>query len=818
MQPLLQDLRYGLRQLGRAPGFAVTAVLTLALGIGATTAIFTLVYDVLLKPLPFAHSDQLVMMEEQVAEFRDIYPTLPMNANHFLTWQQQARTVQSMAVMNEGSVPLGGDGHPLQIDVVSATPGIFSVLDVAPQLGRAFVAQEVQPGREHVIVLMDNLWRAQFQSDPHIVGRTVTLNGFPYTVIGVMPRSFRLPFIQTIAGPNKDRSRPVEALIPLSFSKDQLEEAMGDFNYFGLARLKPGVSVAQASAEINSLQRTIMAGLSAEEKGTLSAVLTPFQAALVGDSRTPLLILLAAVAGLLLIGCVNITNLLLSRAVARRRQMAVAAALGASRAQMLRMALRETSLIAALGGALGILLASTLVPVMQHYLPPALNFRGQLHLDWVGAACALFLAIASTLLAGAVPAWLGSRTDPHDVLQAASRLVGENRSTRRLRSALVAFEVAVSVTLVLMTGLLTTSLVRILHIDRGFDGEHTLTAEVNLPSKSYDELSSRVSFYREVLERLHQLPGLEQAALVSQVPLGGDQWIDMIRLPGDARPPMQLPTEHFRFVSPGYFEAIHLPLLAGRTLNTADQGKHYALVSERTAQTFWPRKNPVGQTFSRGGMSKEQPFTVIGVVRDARTVSLAQPDPMMVYMPYWYRADSTAGLLVRTHQDPSAFADSIRKTIWSVDPGASVPLVRSLNGIVAESVANRRFEMNLLLVFAASALLLAGLGIYGVVTYSVVRRQQEIGLRLALGAQTRRIYLLVLRDGLAPVFVGAGVGIAAAFACARFAASLLFQVSPYDPAVAALAVSVLVAVGASACLLPAHRAAATDPMRTLRME
>ena len=383
---------------------------TLALGIGATTAIFTLVYDVLLKPLPYKHPEQLVVMEERVAEFRDVYPKLPMNANHFTTWQKDSQSIQSMAVMREDSMPLGMGGHPLQVDVLSATPGIFSVLSAEPQLGRSFGTQEAQPGHEHVVVLMNSIWRQEFQSDPRILGKTVTLNGFPYTVIGVMPQSFHLPVAETIAGPNTDRAKPVEALVPLAFSKDQLQEAMGDFNYFGLARLKSGISVAQANDEINALQHTITASLSADEQGTLSAVITPFQQALVGDNRTPLLILLAAVAGLLLVGCVNITNLLLARATGRRQQMAVAAALGASRAEMLHMAMRETALLATLGGVLGIVLATALVPVMQHYLPPALNFRGALHMDWAGATCALLLAVGSTLLAGAVPALISSRT------------------------------------------------------------------------------------------------------------------------------------------------------------------------------------------------------------------------------------------------------------------------------------------------------------------------------------------------------------------------------------------------------------------------
>jgi predicted permease len=818
MQPFFDDLRYALRQLRKSPGFTVTAVLTLALGIGATTAIFTLVYDVLLKPLPYGHAEQLIVMEEQVAEFRDLYPTLPMNANHFVFWQQHSQSFQSMALMEEDSLPLGLVGRPIQLGVLKATSGIFSVLDTAPLLGRAFSPQEAQLGHERVVVLMHSSWRTQFQSDPAILGKTVTLNGFPYTVIGVMPPSFHLPHVQTFGGPGAAHPQPVGALIPMAFSQDSLQEAMGDFNYFGLARLKPGVSVAQASAEINALQHSIMGRLSAEEKATISATLTPFQQQMVGNNRKPLLILLGAVAGLLLVGCVNIANLLLARAVGRRQQMAVASALGASRPEMLRMAMRETTVLGLLGAVLGVLLAALIMPFMQHYLPPALDFRGSLQLDWAGAGCAVLLAGLATLLAGAAPAWMVARTPPQAVLYSESRLASDSVGVKRVRRLLVAVEVAVSVALVLMTGLLTTSLLRLLRVDRGFVAARVATAMVDLPNKTYSDTASRAAFYRHVVARLSELPGVEHAAAVSELPLSRDSWIDTVNVAGEARPFMQLPTQHFRWVTPGYFETIHLPLIAGRLLNTSDEGKHYAIVSELTAKTLWPGKNPIGQPFHRAGLMKEDPFTVIGVVGNARTVSLSNPDPMMVYMPYWYRSDSTGGLLVRTTQSLAMMADAMRKVIWSVDPEVPVPAVRMLGGVVEDSVANRRFEMQLLLLFAVSALLLASLGVYGVVTYSVVQREKEIGLRLALGAQRKNIYRLVLHDGLVPVLMGAVAGIAVAFASARVVSSLLFQVSPYDSVIATSAVCLLLGTGTAACLLPARRAASVDPMRMLRRE
>ena len=815
---MLADLRTAVRQLRKSPGFAATAILTLALGIGATTAIFTLAYDAMLRPLPFAHAGRLVTVQEKIAEWANLYPTLPVSANHFTFWQEHSRSFAAMAVMEEYAMPLGANGRPLQVTVLTATPGIFPVLEVQPQIGRAFTTAEAQPGREHVVVLLYNLWRQQFGGDPAIVGRTVTLNGYPFTVVGVMPSSFHMPPVTTMADTFTHKEAPLGAIVPLAFSKDELEETMGDLNYFGLVRLKPGVTVAAANAELDAEQRTIAASLPADEKSTLSAILTPWQQELVGSNQKPLMILLAAVAGLLLVGCVNIANLLLARAVGQRQSMAVSAALGASRADLLRMAMRETALLAVVGGGLGILLAGALVPAMERYLPPALNFRGPLHLDWVGAGCALALALVAMLAAGAAPAWMGSRTAPQEVLHSESRLATESRSSKRMRRALVGVEVALSVALVLMTGLVTASVVNLMRVNRGFDAERTMTARIELPQGTYANRQKRANFYKEVLGKLNALPGVEHAAVTNALPLSGDAWGDIAQLPGDTRPWTKLPAEQFRWVSPDYFAAIHLRLVEGRFFSASDWGRNDALITELTAKTLWPGKNPVGEQFRRAGATGEPPFTVVGVVANARTVSLAKPDPMIIYVPYWFRSDEEAGLVVRTRQNPAMMADAIRKTIWSVDAGVPVPAMRTLGGLVTDSVANRRFEMDLLLLFAASALLLAGLGVYGVVTYSVVQRRREIGLRLALGAQRERIYLLVLRDGLLPVSLGALAGIVLAFGLARVAGSLLFEVSPYNPGIAAAAVFLLVALGAVACLLPARRAARVEPMEALRNE
>lgn len=815
MTNLLHDLRYALRQLRKSPGFAITAILTLALGIGATTAIFTLVYDVLLKPLPYPHAGRLVMLQEQVAEFKDIYPTLPMNANHFEDWQQHSRSFQAMAAVEPGSIPLGTGSHPLQIGILRATSGIFPVFGVWPQIGRGFTKQEDQPGQARVAVLMHDLWRTQFHSDPTIIGKTITLDGYPTTVVGVMPESFHLPSTATLSGlvgETNMRQYP-QALVPLAFSKDRLQEAEGDFNYPGIGRLKPGVSPAQAQSELNGLQHSISASLPAGETMTLSSLLTPMQQYITGNTRKTLTILLFAVAGLLFVGCINIANLLLARAVGRRQEMAVAGALGASHADMLRTSMRESAVLAVFGGSLGILLAAVLVPILQRFLPPALDFRGALHIDAAGAACASVLAVAATLLAGAAPAWMSWRIQPQEALRAESRTSSESLRGKKLRQGLVAAEVAVSVMLVLITGLLTTSLYRLMHIDRGFQTNNVLTATLRFPAS---ESNQREPLCRAMLAKLRTLPGVSDAAIASVLPLNGDSWIDMAKVPGDTRSFFQMPTEHWRWVSPGYFQALHLPLVQGRLLERGDYGKDVAVVSALTAKTLWPGKDPIGRQFSHIG--EKELFTVIGVVADARTISLAKPDPMMLYVPYWYRTEPSAGLVIRTTQDPSQMADALRRTIWSVDPAIAVSAVRSMGSLVAGSVATRRFAMDLLLLFAGCAWLLAGLGVYGVVTYSVVQRRQEIGLRVALGAQRANIYAQVLREGLRPVIWGSVAGILMAYAFARVLGSLLFAVNVFNPWIAGCAAVSLLLAGVAACLLPARRAASIDPMQALRAE
>jgi len=750
LERIVRHARQALLQLRRSPGFAAMTVLTLALGIGTTTTVFTLVYDVMLKPLPFAEPDRLVVAREQVAEWSNTSPTMPVSANHFMTWQRYNRTFQSMAIMQEYSAPLGTGEHPTQVGVLSTTPGLFSVLRVEPILGRTFTETEATSGNDHVVILLNDLWRKQFGADAHITGKTVRLSGAPYVVIGVMPISFHMPSLNsTGAFGASTRPAALGVILPLSFSPERLAETMGDLNYFGLGRLKAGATLQGATADLDVLQHAIALALPANEMSTLSVDLTSFQEFLVGNNRTPLYVLLGAVSALLLVGCINVANLLLARAVGQRQQMAVIAALGAGRIEMLQTTYREPIVLACGGGVAGVLLASLLVPAMQRYLPPALDFRGSLHLDWFGAGCAVMISIVAMLLAGAAPAWMVLRTTPQEVLHSEARLSSESRVSRRTRRMLVAFEVAVSVALLLTTGLLIASLIKLMHVNRGFTVEQTITATIDLPKQQYPDLAHRVAFYRETLSRLRGVPGIEDAAVTSVLPLTGDSWGDIAQASGDTRTRMQLPLESFRSVSPDYFKTIQLPLIAGSFFSNSEWGKNVAVISDETATKLWPGKDPIGRQFRRAADPSEEPFTVLGVVGNARTISLATPDPMLIYVPYWYRTDETAGLVIRTHDNSGSAADSLLHTIWGVDHNVAVPSIRPLSNILADSLANQRFEMDLLMLFAASALLLAGLGVYAVVTYSIVQRTHEIGLRLALGASRPEIYLVGFAGGTA---------------------------------------------------------------------
>jgi predicted permease len=812
MHGLLSELRFTLRQLRRSPAFSAAALFTLALCIGANIVMFSVVRNVLLRMPDYAHPDQLVVVRETIHAGPDSFSDMPVNANHLLYWRQHAKSFQGFAAIGTESLPLGGE-QPEQIGVAQHTANLFSLLGVQPILGRTLLPAEEQPGH-HVVLLTEGLWRRRFAADPNIVGRVIPLDGQPYTVIGVLPAGFTLPSTELL-GSIRGTSHALEAFIPFAWSSEQLGEIEGDHNYFGVGRLKPGVSLAQATAEMNTMQQAIAS--QTPDHVTLGASLTGLQHYLTGSSRNALLMLLAAVATVLLIGCVNITNLLLARAAGREHEAAVRSAMGASPTQLVRSAVAEPLLLSAVGCLLGLAFATLALPSIAHALPSTLPLLHPLRMDAPVVLFAIGASLVCALLCCLLPAFRFVRSHPQQALHSESRTASESAGGKQVRRALVIAEVAASVTLVVLAGMFLLSLYRLLRVDRGFTTEHVISASVVLPDKQYSAPAAREAFYQHSLERLRQLPGVRSAGAISVLPLDGDFWGDLISIPSDTRPLFSRPAASFRWLSSGYFETMQMPLLAGRFFTQDDLGKNVAVISEHASRIAWHDQNPIGQFFRRGDPD-EKPIQVIGVVGDVRAVDLSKQPPAMVYVPITYRTNNTGSFVIRTANDPAAMADAIRKAIWSIDAQVPVPEVRTMATIVDGSLAARNFQLHLLLAFAACALVLAALGIYGVVAYSALQRTRELGIRIALGAQPAQIYRLILEDGVTPVLIGTIAGIALAAFATRAIRGLLFGVGGFNLGIALAAAAVLLVTGGLASLLPAIRATHIDPVQALRAE
>jgi putative ABC transport system permease protein len=809
MHGLLRELRFTSRQLRRSPAFSAAALFTLALCIGANIVMFSIVRNVLLRQPDYVQPQQLVVLRENILGGDTTNADLPVNANHLLYWRAHAESFQGFAAASPGSMLLGGGAQPEQIGIAQHTANLFSVLGIRPLFGRTLLPVEEQPG-SRVVILTEGLWRRRFAADSNIVGRAIPLDGRPYTVVGVLPASSELSDTRLTGN-----DLPVEAFVPFGWTAGQLAEVEGDHNYFGMGRLKPGVSMAQATAEMNTLQQAI--GQQTPDHVHFTATVVGLQQYLTGSSRNSLLMLLAAVLTVLLIGCVNIANLLLARAASREHEAAVRAAMGASATQLVRSAVAEPLLLCACGCLLGLAMATLVLPYLAHVLPSALPLLHPLRMDAQVVLFAIGASFLSALFCGLLPALRFVRHHPQQALRSESRTASESAGGKQLRRGLVIGEVAASVALVVLAGMFLLSLYRLLRVDRGFATQHVISASVVLPDKQYDTPAAREAFYRRSLEGLRQLPGVRSAGLVSVLPLDGDYWGDMISVPGDTRPLFARPNAKYRWLSPGYFETMQIPLLAGRFFTEDDLGKRVAIISERAARAAWGNRNPLGQFFHRGDPD-EKPFQVIGVVGDVRAVDLSQQPPAMVYVPLTYRSRESGAFVLRTANDPAAMSGDIRKAIWSVDSQAVVPEIRTMQTIVDGSLAARNFQLHLLLAFAACALVLAALGIYGVVTYSALQRTRELGIRIALGAQPAQIYRLIFEDGVTPVFIGTLLGIALAAFAARAISGLLFGVGSFNIGIAVGAAAILLVTGGLASLLPAIRATHIDPVQALRAE
>ena len=817
METLLTDVRQSLRGLGRTPGFAIAATGILAVGIAANTAVFSVADAVLFRPLPYAHPEQLMVLNEIIPKITNVAPLLPANANHFYKWKERSRSFADMGIFHERGADLtSSDGPPQHLAVEDVSFNLLPLLGAQPLMGRNFTAEEDRPGNERVVILTEGLWRRRFHSDPGILSKTILLDGFPNKVAGVLPASFR--FLNASSGVSfgGKRTQP-ELFKPIALSSDRLEEVEGDYNYRAIGRLRPGVTREQALAEMNTLQ----AALDREYKlGTgLRAAISPMQERVVSGSRRGLLVLLGSIGAVLLIVCVNLGNLMLARTAARGREIAVRAALGAGSWRIIRQVLTESLVISLSGGLLGLALAYAAVRALVAAAPIDVPRLDEVRLDSHALLFASGISMLAGLLFGLIPSWRAAQSEPQDALRGGGRGSTQGRHTLRISEALISAEVALSAALLVAAGLLIGSLVRVLGSDQGFRADNVLTIKLSLSSSKYNE-QTRVSFIDRVLPALRTLPGARAAAMISTLPLEGENWGDMISREGDHRPVFQRPLANYRVVSPDYFRAMGISIVQGRAFEPGDRDRDVEIVSARAAAAVWPGENPVGK-HARRGNDREPVHEIVGVSADTRS-AIGEVAPMMVYRTYWktHNAGSADNfsLVVRTSQEAASAGTAVRNVIWSIDSELPVPEMRSMGQIISGAVAERRFQAILLGGFAAAALLLAVVGIYGVIAYSVNRRRGEIGIRMALGARASDVRGLVLRQGMRPVLVGLAVGLAAALAFGRLLGALLYEIQPGNPVVLASVAIALSAAAMLACYIPARRATTVDPATVLRYE
>jgi predicted permease len=815
IETFLQDCRFALRVLAKDRQFSLLAILALALGIGAQTAVFSLVNGILLRPLAYRDPGRLYAIQEVVPELSKFYPVLPVNGAHYVEWTRHCTSCESIALINtdDAGLNLAGMGEPERISDERVTANYFSVLGIGAEIGRAFEPEDGTAGHDKLVVLSDSLWRRKFGADPSVIGRSITLNDTPFTVIGVLPAWFRAPAWQSLGIPMKDR---VDIFRPWVIKESDWDPT-GEFNFGAVVRLKAGATAAQAGAELNVIEAQIASTLKGDDRVDLFAKMSPLQGIVTAQSRGGLWLLLGAVGAVLLIVCVNLGNLMLARALGRSRETAVRIALGASRARIVRGILVECLVLAFSGGLLGVALAEVLVRLLVSVAPVDLPRLSEVQVDWRVHLFALSAAAISGLFFSLFPAWRLMRVDPQEAMHSGSRGSTESGSRMRLRELLVSVEAALSCLLLIVAGLLLTSFVRLMGVDRGFEVQHILTAQIAPSRPRYDDNAKRQRLYHDIIAKLSTEPGVISAGLISVLPLDGQLWADVISVAGDTRPIMERPISAYRPVTPDYFRTMGIRLIAGRTVAESDQPRHVVIISQHTAETVWPGQDPLGKQF-RAGDPTDPPYEIVGVAADVRATSLQDAPGLMVYVSYWSRVPWSASIAARTSGDSVAAAGAIREAVWSVDSQLPVSDIETMEQIQNRSLSQRRFQIALLAVFAGSALLLAALGIYGVLAFSVARRTNEIGIRMALGAQPGNILSMVMRRGLVPVALGLAAGVAGSLALGKVLSGLLFAVSPYDWRTILGVILLMMVSALAACWIPARRATRVDPLVALRYE
>ncbi len=816
LEHFTQDLGYLTRSLRREPLFACIAIGSLAFGIGAANTVFSLVDGILLKPLAYRQPGELAYIQEFVPALAHVYPKLPVNFQQFRYWQANNRTFQGMVALRGSSGTLTGAGEPIELDAVETTAGLFQVLGTKLAMGRGFLPEEDEPGHSGVVIISDSLWRTRFHSAPDIIGRQILYGGAPVNVVGVLSPDFAFPAgddLGQLAGLGKH----IQIFEPI---QSAINEWDGDYDYIVFARLRAGATLSQGLAELTVLTRQLTAAHQVESKPR--PVCKPLQDVIGGSIRGTLWVLFASVLVLLLIVCVNVANLMLARSHGRVREFSIRTSLGAGRSRLMQQLLTESLFISALGGIFGIGLAAAFIQLLKASTAVALPRIGEVHIDGRVLLFSLSLTILCACVSGLLPAYRSAQSDLQEAMRSSGPAVTAGRRSLRLRQTLVGCEVALSTVLVFLAGLLISSLVNLLHVDKGFDEKRAAAIDLDLPDSRYPDAPSRARFFERALAQVSALPGIRSAAIVQGLPLTGESMVNGIKLEGSHAdwidPSSKAPIlVNVRFVSPNYFQTLGIALLNGRSIEPQDRTRKVAVLSERLAAKIWPGQNPLGKKFETG--SQVGDAQVVGIVHDTYNGRLDEQPTLIVYVPFWIRTfPGGASLVFRTAGATEALIHPVQRAIWSIDPGLPVSEVRTLSEIVSAATAQRRFQTQLAACFGLAALFLALIGIYGIVSYDVEQRKGELGLRLALGANHWELVRLMMKYGLIPVLLGLGWGLVMALSLGGLVRGLLFGATASDPVTIAGVSLLLIVTAAMACVVPASRVIRMEPAYILRHE
>lgn len=808
MHIFLQDIRFGIRRLRKDPAFMAVTIITLALGIGATSAIFSIINGVLLRPLPYPHADRVVLLMEQTK----VIPRFTVSYLNFVDWRAQAQSFESVAAVRNTIVTLSGVAEPERLPAQMATANLFSTLGINVAEGRTFTAEEDHAGAPDVVLISHGLWQRRFGGATNAIGQSLTLDDKPYTIIGVLPANYQV-LLQI-----PDVVLPFEP-----WAKTLPDDRAWHPGIVPIARLKPGVSLEQARSEMKLIAQRLEKQYPIYDTGTSSFV-NPIQDQIVENVRPALLVLMGAVVFVLLIACANVANLLLARSTGRQREIAVRSAIGANRSRIVRQLLTESVLLSLISAGVGLLLAWAAIPALVHLAGSSLPLGNRVSIDWQVLVFTIVVAVLAGILFGLAPLRHVMRMDMREALNETER-GGVTRSASMMRAALVVAEVAVAVLLLVGAGLLLRSFEQLASVAPGFTPDHILMADIPLSPGSHHNPAERLDFYERVLQQTAVLPGVRTATAASFVPVSGTGMALYFNIEG--RPPKHndYSLANYRAVSPDYFAALHISLEQGRLFQSNDREDQptVVIINNNLARTFFPNQSPLGQHLQIGGLpNKVNPWMeIVGVVGNVKQ-GLASEASAELYIPYRQsdkiRPVLSMSLIVRTESDPLALSNSVRRVVRDIDPNQPVTKIRTMEDTIADSISQPRFRTLLLSVFAGIALVLAAIGIFSVMAYSVAQRTREIGIRVAIGSSRGQILRLILSYAMRLTTIGVVIGIAAALILTRYVSTFLFHVQSYDPVTLIGMAIVIVLVALLACYVPARRATRVDPVTALRQD